>query len=414
MALTNCPDCSLPVSDQAAVCLNCGRPIKQSLPGKLAAKTKSTGSKFVSYCREIAPVVQKTILWLFAAFAVSGLTFVFVLLLKAPGDLSTDGKVVMSGFLSVLLFLLYYYLVVSTKKSDYFFWSSAVISLSILKIGFALPCAFALPASTNVSAPVKHAAFPAEPVEVLADCEFETVADANAYELFMKQKKYLEAYKKAIPGSKSAKTAKRLYDFDGYKSRKPKQLKTVSPVAKDALLKIILDSTVSPSLARIHSAIKAGADVNARVPETGVTVLMFAVANWKLEIVDALINAGAHVNEASYKGWTPLMGAALRKDVSFIKLLVKAGADVNAKTKDGTTALMSAAWLNKNPSIVKALLFSGADTNVKCNNGYLAFDYAQLNKWLKNTPICDLLKNTDKQAVLRSVTAKKTCNIASR
>lgn len=223
MALTNCPDCSRPVSDQAAVCLNCGRPIKLSLPGKLAAKTKSAGSLFVAYCKQIAPVVQKTALWICSTIAISGLTFVFVLLLKAPGDLPVETKVVMTSFLSPLLFLLYYCLVSSTKESRYSFWSTAVISLSIVKIVFALPSAFALPATIPFSISVKNAALPDEPVEVLADCEFETVADADAYELFMKQKKYLEAQKKAIPGSKAAKTAKRLHDFHDCKSRETKQ-----------------------------------------------------------------------------------------------------------------------------------------------------------------------------------------------
>lgn len=43
-----------------------------------------------------------------------------------------------------------------------------------------------------------------------ADFEFETVADAEAYARFMKEKKYSFAAAKAIPGSKSEKTAKRL------------------------------------------------------------------------------------------------------------------------------------------------------------------------------------------------------------
>jgi len=414
MALTKCPDCSRPVSDQAAVCLNCGRPIKQSLQCKLIAKTKSSGNQFASYFSVIAPGLLKAFLWLIAAFAVFGLTFVFVLLLKTPGDMPGDQKAFLACFLTASLCLLYYCLVNSTKDSKFSFWSVSVITLSIAKIVFALPSAFAYSNLAPVSAPVKQAVLPAVSMPATPDCEFETVSDANDYELLMKKKLYLEAHKKAIPGSKAAKTAKRLHDFEAYKSSKAKKQLTASSVSNNSLLNLFLNQTVPLSLSQVNSAIKAGANVNARYSETGVTVLMFAVASCKLEVVDALIKAGARVNESSYKGHTPLMSAALRKDVSFIELLVKAGAEVNAKTKDGTTALMSAALLNKNPAIIKALLLSGADATVKCNNGYFAFDYAQLNKWLKNTPICDLLKNTDKQAVRRSVTAKKTCNIASR
>ncbi len=401
MALTNCPDCSRPVSDQATICLNCGRPIKQSLPSKLAAQTKSTANSLVQDCKEIVPIAQKTFSWLFATFAISGLTFVFVLLLKDSGDLPAETKVIVSVFLTAFLFLFYYSLVDSTKESRFSPWSTAVISLSIIKIAFALPSAFALPTEKPIVKPIKSPSVSSEIVDINTECEFETVADADSYELFMKQKQYLKAYNKAIPGSKAAKTAKRLHDFNQYKSKKFQPLQPAKSVSKDALLKIILSSDAPPSLSRINSVIKDGADINAKDPETGVSVLMFAITNCNLEIASALIKAGANINASSNKGFTPLMNAALRKDTAFVKLLISAGANINAKTKDGTTALMSAAWLNKNPEILKTLILSGADTAIRCNNGCSAYDYAQLNKWVKNTSICQLLKPSNNKSVRR-------------
>jgi len=401
MALTNCPDCSRPVSDQATICLNCGRPIKQSLPSKLAAQTKSTANSLVQDCKAMVPIAQKIFSGLFSTFAISGLTFVFVLLLKDSGELLAEAKVIGSVFLTAFLFLFYYCLVDSTKESRFSTWSTAVISLSIIKIAFVLPSAFALPTEKPIVKPIKSPSVSSEIVDINTECEFETVADADSYELFMKQKQYLKAYNKAIPGSKAAKTAKRLHDFNKYKSKKSQPLQPAKSVSKDALLKIILSSDAPPSLSGINSVIKDGADINAKDPETGVSALMFAITNCNLEIASALIKAGANINASSNKGLTPLMYAALRKDTAFVRLLVSAGANVNAKTKDGTTALMSAAWLNKNPEILKTLILSGADPAIKCNNGCSAYDYAQLNKWVKNTSICQLLKPSNNKSVRR-------------
>ena len=145
MALTNCPDCSRPVSDQAITCLNCGRPIRQSLPVKLAVKTHSFGCSFFKYCEETLPLLLRAFVWLIVVSAVTALTFLFVLFLKSPESSSGDGRAVIFVLLSTLLFFLYFFLHSYTQNSKFSGWSAAVICFSTIKIAFALPSAFALP-----------------------------------------------------------------------------------------------------------------------------------------------------------------------------------------------------------------------------------------------------------------------------
>lgn len=61
-----------------------------------------------------------------------------------------------------------------------------------------------------------------------------------------------------------------------------------------------------------------------------------------LEMVKLLVAHGADVNQANFRGATPLMGAAVSRDPAVVKYLLEKGADVNARDKDGNTALMGA------------------------------------------------------------------------
>ena len=75
--------------------------------------------------------------------------------------------------------------------------------------------------------------------------------------------------------------------------------------------------------------------------------------------------------------------------VNVINALIQAGADVNAKSNGDWTALMRAARENT-ADVVNTLIKAGADINV--NNGRTALDYARGNKKLKNT---DALKRLE-------------------
>ena len=82
------------------------------------------------------------------------------------------------------------------------------------------------------------------------------------------------------------------------------------------------------------------------------------------DVVRALMDAGADVNEASTE-WpygTPLYRAAREGHEAVVKALIEAGADVNKADDDGKTPLYCAAS-NGHEAVVRALIDAGADVN---------------------------------------------------
>ena len=91
---------------------------------------------------------------------------------------------------------------------------------------------------------------------------------------------------------------------------------------------------------------------------------MYAAANGDLELVRALIKAGANVKLANQFGTSAITEAAIIGSAPIIEALLKAGADPNFKTPNGETPLMAAARSGK-VDAAKALLDAGADINAK-------------------------------------------------
>jgi len=159
----------------------------------------------------------------------------------------------------------------------------------------------------------------------------------------------------------------------------------------------------------LTALINAGADVNAKA-NNGTTPLIYAtklLGNPKTVIT--LISAGADVNAKTDDGTTPLIAAAGRYDtlgdltaaisallnedpkaavnfsLEMVTALVKAGADVNAKANDGTTPLIAAAMHTRTPEVIITLLDLGADQKATDDSGKTALDYANENENLQNT-----------------------------
>ena len=92
----------------------------------------------------------------------------------------------------------------------------------------------------------------------------------------------------------------------------------------------------------------------------GVTPLHEAATIGSASVVSALLRAGAKPDATYGEGETPLMLAARSGNVDSVKLLLEANADVNAAEKfRGQTALMLAATEN-HAAVVKALIVAGA------------------------------------------------------
>ena len=107
----------------------------------------------------------------------------------------------------------------------------------------------------------------------------------------------------------------------------------------------------------------------------GTTALFHARSD---SIVEALLAAGANVNEKDYIGRTALFHASCR-DEKLVEALVEAGINVNERDSRGKTALFYA----RNANIVEALVSAGADVNAKDLNNGTALGEALHDYWRK-------------------------------
>jgi uncharacterized protein len=129
------------------------------------------------------------------------------------------------------------------------------------------------------------------------------------------------------------------------------------------------DSRLSDAAARgdkaaVHSLLQQGVDIDGAQGD-GSTALHWAAFNDDLDLVKALIAAGANVKVTTREGAiTPLFMACQNGNAAMIEVLLKAGAGANSVKANGTTALMMAAASGSAPA-VKVLLDHGATVNAK-------------------------------------------------
>ena len=80
----------------------------------------------------------------------------------------------------------------------------------------------------------------------------------------------------------------------------------------------------------------------APISRGGLTALVFAARQGSIEASEALIGAGADINEGDADGNSPLLIAILNNHDDLAQDLIDKGADVNAANKDGRTPLFTA------------------------------------------------------------------------
>ncbi len=108
-----------------------------------------------------------------------------------------------------------------------------------------------------------------------------------------------------------------------------------------------------------RKAIEQGADLEAKVPGTGASVLHYAVMRGNPEILQLLLSKGVDVNSRTRNGTTPLHTAVLYNRYEVAEMLLNKGAEVDAKSSSGATPL-AIATTARNRDIADLLRARGA------------------------------------------------------
>jgi len=102
-----------------------------------------------------------------------------------------------------------------------------------------------------------------------------------------------------------------------------------------------------------------GADIEAKDPGTGASVLHYAVMRGNPDILKYLLGKGVDVNSRTRNGTTPLHTAVLYNRYEVAEMLLNKGADVDAKSGSGATPL-AIATAARNRDIADLLRARGA------------------------------------------------------
>ena len=129
------------------------------------------------------------------------------------------------------------------------------------------------------------------------------------------------------------------------------------------------------ALARVEALIAWHVDVNAASNAGGITALFWASGWGHVEVVRALLAAGAGVNAADDDGNTMLIFASYNGHVEVARALLAAGTGVDAANNDDDTALFTASYRG-HVEVVRVLLAAGADKHLIALNGDTAYSDA--------------------------------------
>lgn len=123
-------------------------------------------------------------------------------------------------------------------------------------------------------------------------------------------------------------------------------------------------------LEQVHAILRAGGNDEALrdADENGLTAAHLAASHGKMDILRALITAGADISLRQKDGFTPLHWAAIRGHRDITELLLENGSDPSWADNDGHTASWLAAFTNHS-DILKVLAAAGDDLSRVNNEG---------------------------------------------
>ena len=117
-------------------------------------------------------------------------------------------------------------------------------------------------------------------------------------------------------------------------------------------------------LDKATSLVKAGANIESRDYQLGITPLHTACFGSSVEVVKFLIDQGANLESRTLILDTPLMMAATAGRNDTVQELISKKANINAQNIIGATALINAAFTG-HLDVVKTLVANGAKTDIR-------------------------------------------------
>lgn len=156
-------------------------------------------------------------------------------------------------------------------------------------------------------------------------------------------------------------------------------------------------AAMNDNVDELKSLLDKGADVNEK-NKYGFVALDYAAGaippyfqdtEGHINPVNALLEHGAHPDDAGEHGISPLMSAASNGDKDMSEALLEHGANINYVSMYGWTALSEAVMWQKE-EITSFLLAHGADPNVMLENGH--HNLLKMAKQKGNQKIIDMLE----------------------
>ena len=142
----------------------------------------------------------------------------------------------------------------------------------------------------------------------------------------------------------------------------------------------IRDAAYNGEVEMLHTAERAGFEVNIRFPDSeNQTTLMYAAHSGNPATMNFLLSSrGADYQATDDNGSSLFMHAVLGKNYPIIKFLLSLGVDINQSDNNGFTPLMFASQIG-DLFLVNYLVSYRANINVKDNQGFTSLMYAVAN-----------------------------------
>jgi len=130
------------------------------------------------------------------------------------------------------------------------------------------------------------------------------------------------------------------------------------------------------SIDMVRWLIEQGADVDMPSPKDGTTAITWAAYKGNLELIDALVAAGAGVDFADAQGAPPMKKAVERGHAQVVRRLIDAGARLDYCDDQSSMTLLHLAAIYGHRSIVQSLLDKNADIGARDKLGRTPLYYA--------------------------------------